>query len=228
MIRSLSTIIITKNAGDVLEDCLLSIKDLASEVIMVDDGSVDQTIKIAEKYGASIFSHHERDLGKQKAWALSKSTKPWVLSLDADERASETMAQEVKESLEEDNNKYSGYIIPFQNHFLGRSLLYGGENYKMMRLFRRDSVLIENALVHEGFRLRNGEVGSLKNPILHFSYRSLTQMYKKFTDYAIREAQQKRKCGEKSSLKKIFLYPLHMIWARFIKDKGYKDGLFRL
>ena len=53
-------------------------------------------------------------------------------------------------------------------------------------------------------------------------------MYKKFTDYAIRNASEKLKKGEKTSIKKIFIYPVHMFWARFIKDKGYKDGFFRM
>ena len=53
-------------------------------------------------------------------------------------------------------------------------------------------------------------------------------MFGKFTDYAKREARQKINKGEKSSIKKIVFYPLHMFWARFIKDKGYKDGIFRI
>ena len=53
-------------------------------------------------------------------------------------------------------------------------------------------------------------------------------MYKKFTDYAIREAKQRRLNGESTSLKKIVMYPPHMFWARFIKDEGYRDGLFRI
>ena len=111
---------------------------------------------------------------------------------------------------------------------MGRPVNRGGEDYKMLRLFRKDSVLITPALVHEGFRLKKEEVGMLKSKILHYSYRSLTQMYAKFTNYAVREAKQKAEKREKTSLKKIFFYPLHMFWARFIEDRGYKDGIFRI
>ncbi len=68
----------------------------------------------------------------------------------------------------------------------------------------------------------------MRNKILHYSYRSLTQLYKKFSGYAWKEAKRKRQQGERTSAKKIVLYPLHMFWARFIEDKGYQDGFFRI
>ena len=82
--------------------------------------------------------------------------------------------------------------------------------------------------IHYVWTVSSGRIGQLKNKINHYSYRNLINIYKKFTNYAIQEARLKKKAGEKTSLKKIFLYPLHMFWARFIKDKGYKDGLFRI
>lgn len=224
----LSTLIITKNSGEVIEGCLKSLKRLETETIIVDGGSVDDTLQTARKYGCKIYDYKGNDFGKQKAYALQKATSDWVLSLDSDERVSGALVAEIQEILQSCSNMFSGYIIPFQNHFLGKLVARGGEDYKMLRLFRKDSVVIDSALVHEGFRMKSGKVGNMKSPILHFSYRSLWQMYSKFTDYAIREAEQKAQAGEKSSLKKIFMYPVHMVWARFIKDEGYKDGLFRL
>jgi len=83
-------------------------------------------------------------------------------------------------------------------------------------------------LVHERITIKKKRTGKLKGKIHHHSYRSISQIYKKFTRYAFWEAIQKRQAGERPSFKKIFLYPLHMFWARFFKDKGYKDGLFRI
>jgi len=108
-------------------------------------------------------------------------------------------------------------------------LNYGGEQLKKMVLFKNKSAFVNKTpLVHYYYHIKNGKVGQLKNNILHYSYLSVVQIYKKFTDYGIRIAKQKYLAGERSSLKKIFLYPPHMFWARFIKDKGYKDGLFRI
>lgn len=246
----LSLLVISKNSEGLIGRCLESVAGLADEIVVIDDFSTDRTKDIARKYGAKVYLHHEEDFGKQKAYGLKKTKAEWVLVLDSDEEISAELKKEIKQLINpnfkaQSSNqispkggstfgrrnpkiKYGGFYIPYQNHFLGRRLKYGGENYKKLVLFRRNSVAIKPALVHEKFELTKGRAGFLKNSIDHFSYRSLPQMYKKFTDYAFREARQKIKKQEKTSLKKIIMYPAHMFWARFIKDKGYKDGMFRL
>lgn len=229
MKSSLSVVIITKNAEELIDQCIQSLKGLADEIIVADDYSTDKTVEIARKYGAKVYLHHQPDFGKQKAYGVSKTKGEWVLVVDSDEIVSEELKKEIKEiPRSARNDRYDGYYIPFQNHFLGKSLKYGGENYKKLVLFKCNAVTIKPALVHEKFEIKSTKIGELKGKIYHYSYRSLGQMYKKFTDYAIREAKQKTRKGEKTSIKKIFLYPIHMFWARFIKDKGYKDGLFRI
>ncbi len=228
MKTNLSVLMITKNAEELLEKSLQSVQGLANEIIVVDDYSHDKTVKIAKKYGAKVYLHHEPDFGKQKRFAVEKASSDWILVIDADEQLSEGLKKEIAKLHNTPEVLKDGYYIPFQNHFLGHPLHYGGENYKKLLLFKRNKAIIKPALVHEHFELKKGKVGYLKNKIYHYSYRSLWQMYKKFSDYALREAKQKAQKGEKSSLKKIFLYPLHLFWARFVEDKGYKDGLFRL
>lgn len=228
MKSKLSLLIITKNAQVLIEKTLESVKGLVDEIIVVDDYSGDKTVEIAKKYGAKVFLHHGEDLGKQKRYGLKKVTGEWVLMLDSDETVSKELYKEIAKLLNGHMAKRNGYMIPFQNHFLGRPVNYGGEDYKMLRLLRKEAVLIKPSLVHEKFELKSGKAGELKGKIYHYSYRTLTQMFSKFTDYALREARQKARKGEKTSLRKIFLYPLHMFWARFIKDKGYKDELFRI
>lgn len=207
MITKLSLLMIRNNSNDLLKKSLDSTSGLVNEYI--------------------IINNREVDLGKKRAEGLKKVTNEWVLALDSDEIVSAELQKEIVKLLNGSIVEYDGYLIPFQNHFLGRSINYGGENYKMLRLFRKDAVTIKPALIHEHFEI-SGKTGELKNKILHYSYRSLPQMFGKFTDYAFREAKQKLKNREKTSLKKIILYPLHMFWARFVEDKGFKDGLFRL
>ena len=228
MKSNLSLLVITKNAQELLEKSLISAEGLAEEIVIVDNYSQDRTLGVAKKYGAKIFLNKEEDLGKQRAYGLKKVTGEWVLVLDSDEVISQELRSEIKKVLSIKYKVYSAYKIPFQNHFLGMPLSHGGESYKMLRLFKKNCVSISSALVHERFEITEGRVGRLKHKIFHYSYLSLGQTYKKFTDYAIREAKQKVKIGEKTSLRKIILYPIHMFWARFIKDRGYKDGLFRV
>lgn len=225
----LSLLMITKNAEELIEKSLKSVKGLVDEIVVIDNFSTDETVNIAKKYGAKIFLHKEEDLGKQRAYGLIKVTGEWVLALDSDEIVSEKLRNEISSRVNRDQiSNFSAFNIPFQNHFLGRPISHGGEDYKKLILFRKDTVKIEPAFVHEKFEVKRGVVRNLKNKIYHYSYHSLWQVFKKFTDYGIREAKQKSTDGEKTSLKKIFLYPIHMFWARFVKDKGYKDGIFRI
>lgn len=226
----MSLLMITKDSEELLEKSLKSTQAIADEIVIIDNDSRDKTIEIAKKFQARIFKHDENDLGKKRAFGLNKTRGRWILVLDADEVISEKLSREIQELDQEKLRKknIAGFYIPYQNHFMGKAINYGGENYKMLRLFRKESVVISPALVHEGFRLKKGEAGVLEHKIDHYSYRSLLQMFAKFTDYGLREAKQKVKRGEKTSFKKIFLYPLHMLWARFVEDKGYKDGIFRI
>ncbi len=219
MNSSLSVLIITKNASQVLERTLLSIKNGADEIILVDNFSKDDTAQIAHRHGVRVIKHREKDLGKQKSYGLTHARGPWILLLDSDEVVSPKLAQEMRQVIKQ--TKHAGFLIPYQNHFLNKPLKYGGENYSMLRLFKKNKITIPSALVHEYVKLKTGTIGKLKNKIYHYSYRSLWQMYAKFTIYGISEARQKYANKERSSLKKITLYPLHMFYARFLKDKGY-------
>jgi hypothetical protein len=206
---SLSVVIIVKKNDDLAKKNLASVRRLADEIVILSD---DDYLK--------------DDLGKKRKLALSKVKSEWVLALDSDEMVTPALAKEIKKAI--NSSQYDAYLIPYQNHFFGKPINHGGENYKVLRLFKKDAVTIKPSLVHEKYEVKKGKVGELKNKMNHFSYRSILQVFKKFTDYAGREARQKMRKGEQSSIKKLILYPIHMFWARFIEDKGYKDGLFRI
>lgn len=225
--NKLSILIITKNNGDVLEVALKSVKSLKAEIIIVDSNSRDKTVKIAKKYTSKIFYFSDKNISKKRNFALTKATGDWILILDADEQVSSKLLAEIKQILKS-TSKFDSYYINFNNHLFGKRLKYGGENYKMQRLIKRKFAYITTDLVHEKYLTRSNKIGLLNGQINHFSYRSIFQMYSKFTRYALNDAKQKAQSRKKTSLKKIFIYPMHMFWARFIEDKGYKDGLIRL
>jgi len=229
----LSLVIITKNAEELLDKCLESVKGLVDEIVLVDDYSTDKTLEIAIKHSCRIYLRRDKDLGKQKAYGLKKAKNNWILFLDADEILSPALKKEistilVKKAQLQGLSFNVAYRIPYQNHFMGRPINYGGEDYKMIRLFKKEYAISRPSLVHEKVEIKKGKTGNLKNKILYNSYRSLGQVYRKFTDYAFREAYRKIENGEKTSFKKLTLYPLHMFWARFVEDQGYRDGFFRI
>jgi len=223
----LSVLMITKNSDELLEKSLSSVSQLANEIVIVDDFSEDKTISIAKKYKSVIFRRRNSDLGAQRAFGLNKCRGEWILMLDADEIISQQLKGEIRSIVDSRWSKGSGCYIPYQNHLFGKPIYYGGENYCILRLFRRNYATIEDSLVHEHVVVR-GKTLSLTNKILHYSYRRPLQIIQKFTDYAHREARKKAQQNEKSSLQKLILYPCHMVWARYIKDQGYKDGLVRI
>lgn len=224
----ISVIIITKNSSDVLQRALESVRNLADELIVVDAYSNDGTRDIAQKYSARVYLREDKDLGEQKAYALEKAQGTWILSLDSDEIVTPELREEIRTIVSRQETDKYGYLIPYKNFVFGRGVQHGGESYKMLRLFKKTHGNITPSLIHERFELVSGTPGVLKNPIIHNSYRSLPQIFAKFTNYGRREAQRKYRENEDISIKKIILYPVHMFWARFIKDKGYRDGFFRI
>jgi len=227
MAIALSVLMITKNSDELLDTSLSSIANLADEIVIVDDFSKDKTISIAKKYKSVTYSRHEDDLGSQRAFGLSKCRGEWILMLDADEVISQQLKGEIRSIVDSRLSNVSGYKIQYQNHLFGKPIYFGGENYRILRLFKRKKARINSNLVHEHVKI-NGLTDLLQNKILHYSYRRPCQIIQKFTDYAHREARKKAQQNEKLSLQKLILYPCHMVWALYIKDKGYKDGLIRL
>lgn len=227
----ISLLMITKNSGELLEESLLSVKGLVDEIIVVDDNSNDDTLTIAQKHKAKIFKRHDVNLGAQRSYGLSKCKGEWILMLDADEIISQELKKEIASLRQAQGkllrNDICGYYIPYQNHFLGKPIYHGGEDYKILRLFKKSAATISDNFVHEHVKVK-GQVGELKEKIYHYSYRTIKQTFLKFSDYAKREAKRKILSGEKTNLKKIFLYPIHMFWARYIKDLGYKDYSLRI
>lgn len=223
----LSLTMITYNAEATLAKTLASVKDLVDEKVIVDCYSNDKTIAIAKKFNAKVYSNPYESEGAQRNFALKKAQGEWILALDDDELVSRELRKEILKVINSNTN-YNGFKIPYQNFFLGRPLNHGGENYEMMRLFKRTSGTSQPYQIHAQYELKRGVVGNLRNKIYHYSYRSLSQLYIKFTFYAFREAKIKIKNDENASLRKMVLYPLHMFWARYVESKGYRDGVVRI
>lgn len=219
---------ITKNAGKTLKSSLDSVKNIASEIIVIDDNSEDKTRNIARANGARIIIRTEYDLGKQKQFGLERAKYEWVLLLDSDEIVSRELSQEIKDILHIKKSDTVAYWVPFKNKLLTYVLRYGGEAYSKLIFFNKKFAIVHAALIHENVFVKSSKIGSLTNSVIHQSYRSIPQMFSKFTDYGLRSAKQKSFDGERTSLKKILMYPPHLFWARFVKDKGYKDGPLRI
>ena len=160
----LSAIIIALNEAGNIADCLDTLA-FCDERIVVDGGSIDATAQIARGKGARVISHPFEGFGAQKGFALSLATGDWVLSVDADERVSAALAQEIVSAVV--GGGADAYELPRRSSFCGRVMNHSGwsPDY-VLRLFRRDKAYFSSDLVHERV-VSTGSVSRLKQPLMH-------------------------------------------------------------
>src|SRR3989344_1081897 len=168
----LSVVISAYNEEKNIKDCIDSLRDLADEIIVVDNSSTDKTAEIAKKLGANIFTQ-ENDPSRidlQKNFGFSKATCDWILSLDADERVTPELTSEIKSNIQHPTSNIQGYEIPRKNIIFGKWIEHTGwyPDYQL-RLFKKGKGKFEEKHVHEMIKLE-GEPGKLVSPIIHYNY----------------------------------------------------------
>uniref|UniRef100_A0A832DDS5 Glycosyltransferase family 2 protein n=1 Tax=Ignavibacterium album TaxID=591197 RepID=A0A832DDS5_9BACT len=221
--NKISVIIITKNEAQNIGDCLESVK-WADEIIVVDSGSEDETISIAKRFTDKVLINEWKGFANQKSFAMNQAASEWILSIDADERVTKKLKDEI---LNSDLNQFDGYRIKRENYFLGK-LIRGcgwGNDYQL-RLFRKSKTKLTNRLVHEGFEV-DGKIGQLKNSMMHFSYRNFSDAIAKINHYSTLEAIEKQN-RKKVNAVTIILTPVIAFLQHFFLRKGFIDGIYGL
>lgn len=228
---TLSVALATFNEEENIADCLDSVGDLADEIVIVDGSSKDKTVKVAERYKAKIIvTNNPLNFHINKQKAIDLATKDWILQLDADERVSPALKEEIKSILE--NKEFSGYWIPRKNWFLGRFLLKGGQcpDYTL-RLYRHGKGKFPQKDVHEQAAVE-GKLGYLKRELLHYPYKSFLfyivkwNRYNNFLAGQIREVLKNKTFVVKFiySIGYLFLKPTHWFLTTYIRHKGFMDS----
>ncbi len=219
----LSVIIITKNEGSSILECLKSVT-WASEIIVVDAGSTDKTVKIAKEFGAKTFIYSDwLGFGPQKNRALELASNEWILSIDADERISDELALEIKAVIQL-NELDTSFEIPRLSSYCGQFIHHSGwrPDY-VLRLFPRKRAKFSSDIVHERV-LFNGKIKKLNNSIIHFSYETLDEVLDKTNRYSSAGAEMLFKLGKRSSLSKAILHGFWAFLRTYILRRGFLDG----
>lgn len=162
-------------------------------------------------------------LGVRKNRLISQAAHEWVLVLDTDEVVSSELRREIEHVIKDYVSDIHGYKIPYQNYAFGAVIHFGGEIYSRIQLFRKKYGSFTPAVVHE-HPVVIGEIYLLKGMINHYSYVTILAVLTKFAKYAWNIAGEKKKANEHLTLKKLFMYGPHMVWARAVKDQGWRDG----
>jgi glycosyltransferase involved in cell wall biosynthesis len=220
---SLSVILITKNEEANLKDCLESVS-FADEIIVVDSQSSDKTQEIARSFGAKLeITSDWPGFGPQKNRALNLATQDWVLSIDADERVTPELKQEILTAIASPNAA-DCYAIPRSSWYCGRFMKHSGwyPDY-VDRLFKRGSAKFSDHLVHERL-LPTGSSGKLNNHFLHYSYRDFSQVLKKVDVYSSAAAQQAFKQGKKGGLGEALVHGFWAFFRTYVLRRGFLDG----
>lgn len=177
---TLSVCIITLNEEANIARTLQSVKGIADEVIVVDSGSTDATVSLAQKSGARVFAEPWKGFAAQKNSALAKATSDWILSLDADEEVSPDLAASVAAVVSSPNPEFTGYTINRRNLYFGKWIKRCGYYPDpKLRLVRRGAAEFELRAVHEDMKM-SVTTGHLKGDLIHHAYPTLES----FIDHA--------------------------------------------
>lgn len=187
-----TAIVLTKNEELNLVDCLLSIKDFAKRIVVIDSGSTDRTCEIATLHGAEVYHHQFEYYAKQFNWGIDNINidTAWIIRIDADERFTPSLCDEVKEIIQSSNTtEMNGVMMEADLFFLGRQMKRGIPNKRKMMMFRTGIGRIEDRRRDAHSVIEKGICETTKNRFIHYDFKNLTEYIKRYNWYATREMQ---------------------------------------
>ncbi len=219
----ISATLITFNEEINIGEALQSVA-WADEIVVVDGGSTDGTLDICRKHGARIFHRDWTGYVDQKSFAVERALHDWIFSLDADERPSAVLRDEIK-ILRREGFAHAGYKIPRVAFFMGRWIRHG-DWYPdhQLRLFDRNRGRWQGGRVHESVRTE-GVPGYLKGEILHFTYRSLSDYLRRLETYSALAAADYSQKGKTSGGTTLLANPFITFAKAYLLKRGFLDGV---
>jgi glycosyltransferase involved in cell wall biosynthesis len=220
----LTVIIPCKNERENLRACVASAQSIAGEVLVADSGSTDGTLELARELGCRIIEREYGTSGEFKNWAIPQAGGEWVLILDADERVTPELADEICRTL--DRPQHDGYWIYRRNHFLGHPIRFGPwKNDRCLRLFRREVGRYVGPTDHAEVELCRGTVGRLRARLTHYTCTSYAQYLPKLARYAEVQSRIWHAAGRRTHLGHLLLrFPLRFLQG-YVWRLGFLDGL---
>ena len=222
-----SAVVLTKNEESNVTDCLKSVA-WASEIIVVDAESTDRTVELAQRLTSRVYVVPWRGFGPQKNFGIEHANGPWIVIIDADERVTVGLRDEIQDLLEKENGSAShvaGYRVARRNFFYGRWMQHGGMfPDRQLRVFRKDAGRYDDTLLHERLLLK-GEVEDLQGLLDHHSVPTIARHVRKMIRYTSLAAREKLKTLRRVTCTHLFWHHVWIIVKTLIVRRGWKDGL---
>ena len=222
--HKLSVITLALNEEHNIAECLESVK-WADEIIVIDSGSTDRTIELANRYATHVFTIEWNGYGAAKNFALARASGDWVLWLDADERVPTELAEEIRQIVRREDPSFAGFSVARRAYFLGKWIRYcGWYPGRVTRLFLKTKSRFTETNVHEQV-LVEGSIGEMKNDLLHFTDPNLQHYFQKFNRYTSLAALDLHSAGKKFAISDIVVRPLFTFFKMYFLNRGFLDGV---
>jgi glycosyltransferase involved in cell wall biosynthesis len=220
----LSVCIITFNEEKNIRDCLESVT-WAEEIIVVDSLSQDTTVSLCRLFTDKVYEQEWQGHVKQKNCALQYARNEWVLCVDADERVSPELREEIERNLSMEGNCVDGYYFPRHSYYLGKWINHGGwyPDYKL-RLFKKSKGSWGGEDPHDKVILK-GTTTQLKGELLHFVYKNVSHQLQTVDSFSTITSTALDRAGERFTLFKLLYRPSAKFFETYLIKRGFMDGL---
>lgn len=222
----ISVVVITRNEERNIVRCLQPWKGVCNQLLVVDNGSTDNTLSLAEKMGATVFQTSWKGYGETKNEGNSQAMNPWILSLDADEVAQPELIRSLQSKFSESLSNQTVFAIRRKLVINNQQMKYGSSRKEYrIRLFHRDQVCWNSSPVHEDLKLPASiRVVKLDGYVLHYSFATFEDQAKKLAHYAQLSAVGMFKRNRRVSFLKKYLSSFTVFLKNYILRMGFLDG----
>jgi glycosyltransferase involved in cell wall biosynthesis len=218
---TLTVVIVAKNEARNIQECVASAA-FADEVLVLDSGSSDGTPALAAQAGARVVQTDWPGYGPQVARGFSMATGDWVLSLDADERITDALRNEVKQAI--GSGRHDGYRVPRMSEFCGKYIRHSGWRPDFtLRLGRRAASGFTDHFLHAHMTVQ-GSVGELKSSLIHYSYPDINDVLEKLNRYSSGHARDMQTRGKSASVPRAVLAGFFAFVRTYFFRLGFLDG----
>ncbi|HEY7168076.1 MAG TPA: glycosyltransferase family 2 protein [Candidatus Binatia bacterium] len=220
---AVSAIVVCFNEEENIGRCLASL-GWCSEIVVVDSFSTDRTVEICRRYTDRVIQRQWTGYLDQKAFAHAQATKEWVLLVDADERVTAELRDEIREALLHDADEYAAFAVPRLVFYLGRWWWRGGwyPDYDV-RLFRRERATWGGRDPHEKI-IVDGSVRRLRHPLEHFSYRDIEDHIERINRFTSISSRESRSAGQKWHAPDALFRPAFRFFYSYVLKRGFLEG----